>query len=138
MFATLYYFDTVKMGNMLENHFNRRNHVANASGVVILAKVINDKASQTLRDAVEAEFKGIKIGKTNTRELTSKHGFTSIAPNSYLAFAPDAERTAYISICTEGGQIIIQNYPVHENRSVIVNSEGYLREAEYGTIWTER
>ena len=127
------------MGNTLENHVNRRNHVANAYHGVIYAKVVNDKASESIRDAIEIDFKGVNIGRQNTREIIAKHGFTRIAPNTYLAFAPDAERTAYISIfAEEDGRIISKNYPIHENRSVIVNKEGYLREAKYGTIWTER
>ena len=126
------------MGNTLENHVNRRNHVANAFDEEIYAKVINDKASESVRDAIDLDFKGINIGRQHTRELISKHGFTSIAPNTHLAFAPDAEKTAYITICTQSGRIISKNYPIRENRSVIVNNDGYLREAKYGTIWTER
>ena len=148
------------MGNVLENHFNRRNHVANAYDEDVYAKVISDKVSQSIRDEVKLQFKGVTLGRQNNRELglfyncqfwslcwrmkhstdpsAAEHGFTVIAPNTYLAFAPDAERTAYISVYTEGGRIVSTNYPVHENRSVIVNRDGYLREAEYGTIWTER
>merc|ERR1739848_701204 len=109
---------------MGENHVNRRNHVANAYHEVIYAKVVNDKSSQSVRDAIEVDFKGVNIGRQNTREIIAKHGFTSIAPNSYLAFAPDAEKTAYISICTkEGDRLISKNYPIRENRSVIVNKD---------------
>merc|ERR1711884_766817 len=107
-----------KMGNTLENHFNRRNHVANAYHEDVYAKVISDKVSQSIRDEVKAQFKGVTVGREHNRELAAEHGFTSIAPRTYLAFAPDAERTAYISIYTEGGRIVSTNYPVHENRSV--------------------
>ena len=113
--------------------------MANAYHEVIYAKVVNDKASESVRDSIEVDFKGLNIGRHNTREIIAKHGFTRIAPNTYLAFAPDAEKTAYISIVTEEcDSIISKNYPIRENRSVIVNNEGYLREAKYGTIWTER
>ena len=68
----------------------------------------------------------------------ARHGFTAIAPNSYLAFAPDAKNTAYISVFTESGKIVGTNFPVRENRSVIVNKGGFLRESVYGKIWEER
>ena len=68
----------------------------------------------------------------------ARHGFTAIAPNSYLAFSPNAKNTAYISVYTEGGRIVSTNFPVRENRSVIVNKDGYLREAVYGEIWKEK
>ena len=43
------------MGN---NHFNRRNHVANDYHEDIYAKVIPDRVSQSIRDSIKAEIKG--------------------------------------------------------------------------------
>ena len=56
------------MGN---NHFNRRNHVANAYHEDVYAKVINDKVSQSIRDGVEVqiEAEGVTVGRQNNREL---------------------------------------------------------------------
>ena len=125
------------MGNILENHFVRKNHVANSYHEPIYAKVINDKSPGD-RDSVNLSFQGFSIAKEKTRQFAERNGFTCIGPNTWLAFAPDAERTAYISIYTEDGKLVSTNYPVHENRSVIVNKNGFIREAKYGTIWTER
>ena len=68
----------------------------------------------------------------------ARHGFTPIAPHSYLASSPDAKNTAFISVFTESGKIVGTNFPVRENRSVIVNKGGFLRESVYGKIWEER
>ena len=54
------------MGN---NHFNRRNHVANAYHEDIYAKVISDKVSQSIRDDVKVQIKGVAVGKQINREL---------------------------------------------------------------------
>ena len=112
--------------------------MANAYDEDIYVKVVNDKASETIRNAIDVTFKGVNIGRQNTQELAAQHGFTPIASGSYLAFAPDAAKTAYITIYTESGRIVCKNYNVHENRSVKVNKDGYLREVEYGSIWKER
>ena len=54
------------MGN---NHFNRRNHVANDYHEDIYAKVIPDKVSQSIRDGINAEIKGVTVGREHNREL---------------------------------------------------------------------
>ena len=51
------------------------------------------------------------------------------------AFAPEAVNTAYISIFTEGGKVVAENFPVKENRSVKVNSDRFLERVKYGSIW---
>ena len=55
--------------NLFENHVNRRNHVANAYHEVIYAKVINDKKSESIREEVKVEFKGLTLGRQNNIEL---------------------------------------------------------------------
>ena len=54
------------MGN---NHFNRRNHVANDYHEDIYAKVIPDRVSQSIRDSIKAEIKGVTVGREHNREL---------------------------------------------------------------------
>ena len=54
------------MGN---NHVNRRNHVANAYHEDVYAKVISDTVSQSIRDGVEVQIKGVTVGRQNNREL---------------------------------------------------------------------
>ena len=44
----------------------------------------------------------------------ARHGYTAIKAGSYLAFAPDAERTAYITIYTEGGRIVCTNNEINQ------------------------
>ena len=100
------------------------------------------------------EFKGIKLpwSQEKKTELIGRCGFTPIAPNSYLgkyknsnsysdqtllAFTPNSRDTAYISIFTESGKIVSTNFPVKENRSVKVDSNGFIKRVEYGSIWTE-
>ena len=61
------------MGNVLENHYNRRNHVANAYDEDVYAKVISDKVSQSIRDEVKLQFKGVTLGRQNNRELGLFH-----------------------------------------------------------------
>ena len=64
-----------------------------------------------------------------------QHGFTRIAPGSFLAFSPDAKKTVYISVFTVSGRHVSTNKPVRENRSVKVNENGYLQDVKYGKIW---
>ena len=54
------------MGN---NHFNRRNHVANDYHEDIYAKVIPDKVSQSIRDSIKAEINGVTVGREHNRNL---------------------------------------------------------------------
>merc|ERR1711915_783731 len=130
---------TYNMGNSLENHRVRKNHVANACDEVIYAQVLNDKDSETAREHIAMEFGGIKLpwSQEKTIELIGRCGFTPIAPNSYLAFTPNSRDTAYISIFTESGKIVSTNFPVKENRSVKVDSNGFIKRVQYGSIWTE-
>ena len=43
--------------------------MANAYHEVIYAKVINDKKSESIREEVKVEFKGLTLGRQNNIEL---------------------------------------------------------------------
>ena len=55
--------------NLFENHINRKNHVANAYNEDIFAKVLNDKVSESYRDEVKLEFKGLTGSRKHNTEL---------------------------------------------------------------------
>ena len=44
------------MGNSLEHHRVRKNHVANDSNEVIFAQVVNDKKSEEIRENIRYDY----------------------------------------------------------------------------------
>ena len=54
------------MGN---NHFNRRNHVANDYHEDIYVQVVSDTVSQSVRDKVKINIKNMTVGRRHNRQL---------------------------------------------------------------------
>ena len=68
-----------------------------------------------------------------------KEGYTRIEKGTYLGFHPDSDRdTVYITIVTTKGRVVCHCFPINEDYSVIVNSNGYIRETKYWYIWVEK
>merc|ERR1711962_1336179 len=96
-----------KMGNNLSrcnlSDFDRRSghHVANDYDEDIYVQVVSDTVSQSIRDNVAANLKNLAVGREHNRQLAARAGFTPIRSKTYLAFAPYAKSTTYITIYTE-------------------------------------
>lgn len=119
-------------------------HVANAYSTDILAMVRGDTE--------KTEFEKIGVGGAEAErkyiyEYCEKNGYTKIGPHSFLRFWPEpaskrlnvfsALATVYVTIVTEAGGVVCKCFPVPENHSVIVDSNGYLQQTQMGTIWTD-
>lgn len=119
-------------------------HVANAYNTDVLAMVRGDT------EKTEFEKLGIAGAEAERKyiyDYCEKNGYTKIRSKAYLRFWPEpaslrlnpasAQGTVYVTIVTAGGDIICKCFPVPENHSVVVDSDGYLQQTKMGTIWTD-
>ena len=114
----------------------RTTHVANAYDEDIYAKVnTGNTRMDSFEIGVTAE-KNVSLKVNFTREFCDKNGFTCIAPDSYLPFDYDTrDNTVYVTIISKKGRVICSSYEITENRSVIVDKDGYVQRAMYKTMW---
>lgn len=114
--------------------FSRKTHVANGYNEVIYAKIVWERTSL---NNLEAGLKSVQFKTNFARDFCDRNGFTAIAPNSHFAFDCDGDLdgVVYVSIVTESGRLICSATSVQVNRSVIVDSQGFLKRAKYRTMW---
>merc|ERR1712096_38433 len=119
------------------------NHVANAFHHDVWCKVDADIDYVTLSDTEVGAHYG-KIGadvhhhEEYDYDRCEKEGFTRIAPRDQISFHPDTSRhTVYVTLIANNGRIIAHCHQCDSDGSVIVDSEGYLKDTQHGSIWLD-
>lgn len=115
----------------------RKTHVANAYKEDIYAKVVG-KASSIGNFEAEVNAKGSVGLKVNfTKDFCVKSGLSCIAPDTHLAFDyGGSPEIVYVTIISQSGRVICLSLPIQENRSVIVDKDGYVKRGLY-KMWYE-
>ena len=122
-------------------------NVANASGKDIYVMIDADRPYVTLRDfGSSVSIFGFGAGYSNMESVeeqrhwafAEKHGFTKIQKGSYLGFDANTDATiVYVTIVSDR-HVVCHCFPHDYQYGLIVDTTGYLKEAEEGSIWKDR
>ena len=127
---------------------NHSTHVANAYPHDIWVKIDAEKSyvlDSSYSGNVNVGFAGIQAGggvscSTKLDWHRVQTAFSRIGPNEYLRFdvplAPGT-KVVYISIFGRDDRRIANGLQRYSDLSIIVTKDGYIKDAEYGSIWKD-
>lgn len=75
--------------------------------------------------------------KAAFKNMLQLPGFVQIPPGGYLSFPITGDDGKVWVSVTSGVRVIADNYPVVNDYSIIVDSNGYVHQAQYGKIWVD-
>ena len=132
-------------------YWSRITHVANGTTGDIWARVDTDNTkSDDVQKIINHQTNLLEINGTKNEgadDIFRLSGFTKIESGSCCGFYTDAnlKSSVYVSVVTSSGVMTCQHYSVQVNRSVIIDKEGYVKEAMYAigpfgksSIWIDK